>query len=112
LVLKLGELYNRRQVLSFSAKENNPTILMIDKELTQTRNQLNENLRNLIDNATRNINSQKDRQTSISVQLNKLPQKEQKMVNIQRQFNLTNEIYTFLLQKRAETNISLASKYA
>ncbi len=109
LVLKLGELYNRRQVLSFSAKENNPTILMIDKELTQTRNQLNENLRNLIDNATRNINSQKDRQTSISVQLNKLPQKEQKMVNIQRQFNLTNEIYTFLLQKRAETNISLAS---
>ena len=31
------------------------------------------------------------------------------MVNIQRQFNLTNEIYTFLLQKRAETNISLAS---
>jgi len=109
LVLKIGELYNRRQVLSFSAKENNPTLIMIDKELNQARNQLNENLRNLIDNATRNINSQKDRQASINVQLNKLPQKEQKMVNIQRQFNLTSEIYTFLLQKRAETNITLAS---
>ena len=109
LVLKLGELYNRRQVISFSAKENNPTLVMIDKELNQTRNQLNENLRNLIDNASRNINSQKDRQNKISVQLNKLPQKEQQMVNIQRQFNLTNEIYTFLLQKRAETNIALAS---
>lgn len=109
LVLKLGELYNRRQVISFSAKENNPTLVMIDKELNQTRNQLNENLRNLIANATRNINSQTDRQAKISVQLNKLPQKEQQMVNIQRQFNLTNEIYTFLLQKRAEANISLAS---
>ena len=109
LVLKLGELYNRRQVISFSAKENNPTLLLIDKELNQTRNQLNENLRNLIDNATSNINSQKDRQDRISVQLNKLPQKEQQMVNIQRQFNLTNEIYTFMLQKRAETNITLAS---
>ncbi|MBW8332446.1 MAG: polysaccharide biosynthesis tyrosine autokinase [Prolixibacteraceae bacterium] len=109
LVLKLGELYNRRQVISFSAKENNPTLVMIDKELNQTRTQLNENLRNLIDNATRNINSQKERQDRISVQLNKLPQKEQKMVNIQRQFNLTNDLYTFLLQKRAETNISLAS---
>jgi capsular exopolysaccharide synthesis family protein len=109
LVMKLGELYNRRQVLSFSAKENNPTLLMIDKEINQIRNQLNENLRNLIDNATRNINSQKERQSTISVQLNRLPQKEQKMVNIQRQFNLTNEIYTFLLQKRAETNIALAS---
>lgn len=109
LVLKLGGLYNRRQIVSFSAKENNPTLVMIDKELNQTRNQLNENLRNLIDNATRNINSQIDRQAKISVQLNKLPQKEQQMVNIQRQFNLTNEIYTFLLQKRAETNIALAS---
>ena len=109
LVLKLGELYNRRQVLSFSAKENNPTLILMDKELNQTRNQLNENLRNLIDNATRNNNSQKDRQASISFRLNKLPLKEQQMVNIQRQFNLTNEIYTFLLQKRAETNIALAS---
>lgn len=109
LVLKLSELYNRRQVISFSVKENNPTVIMIDKELDQTRNQLNENLRNLIDNAKRNIESQLDRKNKISVQLNKLPQKEQQMVNIQRQFNLTNEIYTFLLQKRAEINISLAS---
>jgi tyrosine-protein kinase Etk/Wzc len=109
LVLKLSDLYNRRQVLSFSAKENNPTLVMLDKELNQVRNQLNENLRNLIDNATANINSQKERQDRISIQLNKLPQKEQKMVNIQRQFNLTSEIYTFLLQKRAETNITLAS---
>lgn len=109
LVLKLGELYNRRQVVSFSAKENNPTLLLIDKEMTQVRNQLSENLRNLITNATRSINSQKDRQESISFQLNKLPQKEQQMINIQRQFDLTNEIYTFLLQKRAETNIALAS---
>lgn len=109
LVLRLGELFSRRQVISFSAKANNPTIVMIDKELNQTRFQLTENLRNLIDNATRNINSQTERQAKISIQLNKLPQKEQQMINIQRQFNLTNEIYTFLLQKRAETNISLAS---
>lgn len=109
LVMKLGELYNRRQVISFSAKENNPTLVMIDKEIKQIRNQLNENLRNLIDNATKSINSMTDRQTTISVQLNKLPKKEQQMINIQRQFDLTNEIYTFLLQKRAETNIALAS---
>lgn len=41
--------------------------------------------------------------------MNKLPKKEQQMINIQRKFTLTNEIYTFLLQKRAETNITLAS---
>lgn len=109
LVLKLGELYSRRQVLTFSAKENNPTILLIDRELSQTKLRLTENLRNLIENARKSINSLKDRQTDIGLQMNKLPLKEQQMVSIQRQFDLTNEIYTFLLQKRAETNIALAS---
>jgi len=109
LVVKLGELFSRRQVLSYTAKANNPTLILLDKELTQTRNRLNENLKNLIDNATKTINSMKDRQDLIGSQLNKLPEKEQKMIKIQRQFTLTNEIYTFLLQKRAETNIALAS---
>ncbi len=109
LVLKLGELYNQRQVLAYSAKENNPTLILLDKQLAQTRNSLMENLRNLIDNATMNMNLIKERHGKISFQLNKLPEKEQKMISIQRQYDLTNEIYTFLLQKRAETNIALAS---
>jgi capsular exopolysaccharide synthesis family protein len=109
LVMKLGDLYNRRQVISFSTKENNPALGLIDKELAQTRSQLNENLRNLIDNASKSINSLKDRQAGMSTELNKLPQKEQQMIDIQRQFNVTNDLYTFLLKKRAETNITLAS---
>ncbi|BBE16203.1 tyrosine-protein kinase Wzc [Aquipluma nitroreducens] len=109
LVVNLGELFSRRQVLSFTARANNPTLILLDKELAQARTRLNENIRNLIDNANRSINSLKDRQDKIILQLNKLPQKEQQMINIQRQFDLTNEIYTFMLQKRAETNIALAS---
>ncbi len=109
LVLKLGELYSRRQVLAFTAKGNNPTLVLLDKELTETRSRLIENVRNLIDNTTSSLNSLKERQEGINLQLNKLPGKEQKMVAIQRQFTLTNEIYTFLMQKRAETNIALAS---
>jgi len=109
LVVKLGELYNRRQIISFSTKENNPALALIDKELAQTRSQLSENLRNLIGNAEKSISSLKERQVGINTQLNKLPQKEQQMIEIQRQFNVTNDLYTFLLKKRAETNITLAS---
>jgi len=109
LVVKIGELYSNRQILSFSAKENNPTLALIDNEITQTRSLLNENLRNLIENATKSINSLKERQSILNSQLNDLPEKEQHMITIQQKFDLTNEIYTFLLQKRAETNIALAS---
>lgn len=109
LVVKLNELYNRRQTLSFTARETNPNLVMLNNELKETRRRLNENLRNLIANATQSIKSLNARQSKISARLNKLPEKEQKMINIERQYNLTNDIYTFLLEKRAETNIALAS---
>jgi tyrosine-protein kinase Etk/Wzc len=108
-VVKMGELYSRRQLISFSAKENNPALLLIDKEIVQTRDLINENLLNLIDNAKQSVKSLKDRHSRIGSEMNKLPEKEQQMITIQRQFDLTNEIYTLLLKKRAETNIALAS---
>ena len=109
MVLKLSDLYNQRQRMSFSVSDNNPKLINIDKELAQTRSLIDENLRNLIDNATKTINSLKNREAVISSQMNKLPHKEQQMINLQRHFDMTSEIYTFLLQKRAELNISLAS---
>ena len=109
LVLKLGELYSHRQFMSFSVSDNTPQMINIDKEIAQTRNLLSENLRNLIENATNTINSLKNREATISLQMNKLPKKEQQMINIQRQVDMTSEIYTFLLQKRAEMKIALAS---
>jgi len=38
-----------------------------------------------------------------------LPQTEQELINIKRSFDLNNELYTFLLQKRAEAAIAMAS---
>lgn len=108
LVLGLSELYSRRQILSFSAKENNPTLLMIDKEILQTNARLKENLRNLIKDAEVLNNSFEVRIKDMGAQINRLPKKEQNFINYQRRFELTNEIYTFLLQKRAEMNIALA----
>lgn len=109
LVLKMGDLYSRRQTMLFSAKDNNPAVTIIDKEMVQTRVLINENLRNLIENAAASVKTLKDRQDRIGSELNQLPEKEQQMITIKREFEVTNEIYTFLLKKRAETNIALAS---
>lgn len=108
MVVKLSELYSRRQVLSFSANETNPTLVMIDKEIAQANARLKENLRNLIQNAEVLNNSLDSQKSTINAQLNKLPAKEQDLINYQRRYDLTNEIYTFLLQKRSEINIALA----
>jgi capsular exopolysaccharide synthesis family protein len=43
--------------------------------------------------------------------MSKLPKTEMNMVSKQRKFNLNNTIYTYLLQKRSEASIALASNY-
>jgi len=45
----------------------------------------------------------------INLELAGLPKTEQKLINIKRRFDLNNELYTFLLQKRAEAAITTAS---
>lgn len=109
LVMKLSDLYSRREVLAFSAHEDNPTLVLLNKEIVQINQQLRENLINLIDNARVTIKTLNKRYDKISSQLNNLPGKEQQLINIKRQYELTNDIYTFLLQRRAEIEITLAS---
>jgi capsular exopolysaccharide synthesis family protein len=108
MVVRASELYSRRQMIAISAKENNPTLLIIDKQIAQTIAQLLENVSNLVKNAEVVNNSLEAQQIKIRSQLNQLPEKEQDMINYQRRYELTSEVYTFLLQKRAEINISLA----
>lgn len=109
LVMKLSELYSRRKVLSFSARENNPTLIMLNEEIEQVTEQLREMLVNLIDNTELVVRTLNQRYNRINQQLNNMPEQEQKLINIQRQYELTNEIFTFLLQRRAELEISLAA---
>lgn len=108
MVVSLSELYSRRQIISFSAKEDNPTLLIIEKEIAQTNLRLKENLRNLIKNAEVINSSLESRANKINAQLTQLPKKEQDLINYKRRYELTNEIYTFLLQKRSEIDIALA----
>jgi len=108
-VVKLAELYSRKSSLSFIAKEKNPSLLMVNNEITNTLASLDENLKNLLSNAEVELKSLCNRMDKINLELSGLPKTEQKLINIKRRFDLNNELYTFLLQKRAEAAITTAS---
>jgi capsular exopolysaccharide synthesis family protein len=103
------DLYSKREVLSYSAEENNPSLIVLDKEIQLTSNALTETLNNLLKNAEIEMQSMEARYASIQERLSGLPDTERKLISIQRDFNLNNELYTYLLQKKAEASISLAS---
>lgn len=109
MVLSLGELYSKRNALALSVQEKNPTLIALDNEIIYTQQSLQENLKSLVSNAEVEIRNLEQNKNRINAQLSKLPKTEQNMVNIKRSFDLNNELYTFLLQKRAEAAIAKAS---
>lgn len=109
IVLKLSDLYSKQAVLSFSTQANNPTLLLLNKEIDQLTSQLRENLINLISNSRLTIRNLQSRKAKITRQIVNLPVKEQQLIDVTRHYELTSEIYTYLLQKKAETDIALAS---
>jgi capsular exopolysaccharide synthesis family protein len=109
MVVKLGELYTRRNTLALTVQERNPSIISIDNEIVYLQQSLQENLKNSISNTEVEIQNLEERKRSTNVQLSRLPKTEQNMVNIKRNFDLNNDLYTFLLQKRAEAAITNAS---
>jgi len=109
LLPKLTDLYSKREVLTYSVEANNPSLILLEKEIQLTSNALLENLNNLLKNAEIEMQSMENRYAAIQARLEKLPDTERKLVSIQRDFTLNNELYTYMLQKKAEASISLAS---
>ncbi len=109
MVKKLNDLYSKREVMSYTVQERNPVLISLNNEIDFTQKSLRENIDNLISNATVEAQTLNERQQRINAQLSKLPKTEQDLIGIKRNFDLNNELYTFLLQRRAEAEITKAS---
>lgn len=109
LVFKLAELQTRRQMTTISSFENNPSLVRFDTEIEQVKKQLQENLDNLISNTNIAMRSLEKQKNEISQRISRLPEQEQKLINISRQYEITGNLYDIMLQKKAEFEIALAS---
>ncbi|MGD9932039.1 MAG: GumC family protein [Mangrovibacterium sp.] len=109
LVTKLGELYSRREIISYTVKDKNPSYILINNEIELATRKLKENLATLINNSKIAISNLTRRIENMNAQLKLYPKTEQELMNIKRSFDLNNELYTFLLKKRAEAAITHAS---
>ncbi|MFB6341469.1 GumC family protein [Saccharicrinis sp. FJH62] len=109
MLTKLTELYNRREILSYSVKEKSPSYILVEKEINLIKNSLKENLNNLISNTKSEISEINKRNREIQARLEKLPKTEKELIGIQREFELNSTMYNYMLKKKAEAELSQAS---
>lgn len=109
LIQQLSRLSSEKSVLSITAKDKNPAWFVLEDKINSLKKELVENVRNIIANSRIETEELDKRIAVLEKSVDQLPDNERRLVNIQRKFNLNDNIYTYLLQKRAEAGIARAA---
>lgn len=109
LFLQLAELNQKKAGYGVSATEDNPMLRKIEGEIESTRTAIVANLKNLIRSSDISINDVNSRIGSIEATLASLPENERKLMDLQSQSEFIDKKHDFLMEKRAEAAIALAT---
>ena len=93
-------------------KDGNPMYDAINAELNIARNTLLTSIKShkkMVEDNIRDIQSKID---GFNREITQLPEAERRLLGIERKFNLNNDVFTFLMRKRAEAQIQRASNTA
>ena len=109
LVEDFARLQQQKKQLAFTLNENVPQVMLLDQNIEGARAAIRENVSNAISQLRLTLNTIDNRIAGVEKELGRLPGTERQLIGIQRKFDLNNSVYTFLLERRAEAGIALAS---
>ncbi|HEX2848002.1 MAG TPA: polysaccharide biosynthesis tyrosine autokinase [Chitinophagaceae bacterium] len=87
----------------------NPLLVDLKEQVQEVRRKLLANVRNLKSAYLIVLNDISRKETQLKSRIGNVPQLERKLVEIQRNRNVQEQLYGFLLQKREEAAVTLAS---
>jgi tyrosine-protein kinase Etk/Wzc len=109
LITNLQTLQAKRKSVSFGVKNDAPAVRVLDQQISENRSALIENVKSI----QKRLLVTRD---ALNTQLNKyegsikqVPEMERELLGIKRNFEVNQNIYTYLLQKKAETSIAKAT---
>lgn len=109
LVINLAELQSERVRLTATFSGETPAVREVISRIRNTKNTLLENLRSAVTNSQNSLAEVNARLRASESEINRLPATERNLLSIQRQFSINENIYVYLLEKRAEAEITRAS---
>ena len=89
--------------------EQHPEIIKLNEQIVTTKRALLENVNNIVENAQMSLNEIDRRIAVLEGESRRLPDKQQQLINYQRNFKFNEDTYKYLMQRRAEAQILKAS---
>ncbi len=109
LVSKLIDVSLERRKLLAVVNENHPNIKEQDEQITKLRENIFENIENLVNNTQKKKSQALEMLQEQDNEFSRLPQAESQFMALNREFKLRENLYNYLLEKHAEAGIAKAS---
>jgi len=109
ILADLSKLTQERAVLSNNLKENGALVEIIDSKINNTKKSLADHVGKQIQSTTDDLTDLNNKVFRIQKTIEFLPKDGRELVSVQRGFTINDNVYNYLIQKRTEAGISIAS---
>lgn len=109
LIGGMQQLQNKRKSLAYGVKNDAPALKVLDQQIAEMRSTLIENISSIRRRMSVTDQSLKSQLGTYETAVRKVPEVERELIGIKRNFEVNQNIYTYLLQKKAETSIAKAT---
>ncbi len=110
LILEINQLSSEKSsLINLKKGADFGPLKTLDSRIINARKNIRENALNLVAGVDIAVNELNERIKGMNRIISKLPGSERELFNIKRRFALTDNLYTYLLERKAEVQIAKAS---
>lgn len=109
LVIEITRLSAELAALNLTTVKSNPTVIAMERKIRNLTSSLEQTAESLVQQADISLADVNARLGRINYQFAQIPENERNLVNIERKFKLSDNLYNYLMEKRAEAGIAIAS---
>lgn len=109
MISELATLNAEKQSLQFNSKESNPAITRINRLIDAQKQTILQQAKSNVASTQNDLNDVNKRLVQLGQEIRKLPKKEQVSMDIEQKFQTTDQLHTYLMERRSEAQLAKAS---